>query len=176
MNGDDLAYTRSINRGKRLVVLIAALMVSAVVSGCSVSDACPTIGWANTVTVKLEGATSNVSVVEFCADGECSDPAPSQLSSDEPVRIETLDPQQLETFTPVPSAIQPPFFASKVDEHSWEISTIMATPENVTIRALSPSGEVLAERDVTLNWVRVGGTERCGGPAEADPITLTIAS
>ncbi|SEO18668.1 hypothetical protein SAMN05216281_1563, partial [Cryobacterium luteum] len=34
----------------------------------------------------------------------------------------------------------------------------------------------LAERDVTLNWVRVGGTEQCGGPAETDPITLTIAS
>ena len=171
-----MAYTRSINRGKRLVVLSAALMVSAVVSGCSALDVCPTIGWTNTVSVKLQGSTSNVSVVELCADSECSGPAPSQLSSDESARIETLDPLQVETVTPVPSAIHLSFFASKVDGHSWEISTIMATPENVTIRALSPSGEVLAERDVTLNWVRVGGTERCGGPAEADPITLTIAS
>ncbi len=171
-----MASTRSINKGKRLVVLSAVLMVSVIVSGCSVSDLCPTIGWSNTVTVKLEGTTSNVSVVELCADGECSGPAPSQLSPDESVGIEILDPLQLETFTPVPSAIHLSFFASKVDEHSWEISTIMATPENVTIRALSPSKEVLAERDVTLNWVRVGGTERCGGPAEVDPITLTIAS
>ena len=149
MNGDDMASTRSINTARRLVVLSAALMVSAVVSGCSVSDVCPTIGWDNTVTVELEGTTSNVSSVELCVDGECSGPAPTQLSPDASVGI---------------------------DEHSWEISTIMATPENVTIRALSPSKEVLAERDVTLNWVRVGGTEQCGGPAETDPITLTIAS
>ncbi|WP_158251875.1 MULTISPECIES: hypothetical protein [Cryobacterium] len=58
-----MAFTRSINGANWLMALIAALVVSAFVSGCSIS-ACPTIGWANTLTVRLEGATSKVSVVE----------------------------------------------------------------------------------------------------------------
>ena len=37
MNGDDMASTRSISRGKWLIALIASLMVSAFVSGCSIS-------------------------------------------------------------------------------------------------------------------------------------------
>ena len=52
----------------------------------------------------------------------------------------------------------------------------MGSPDSATLRALSASGEVLAERDVTLEWVRVGGTERCGGPAQTGPISLTITS
>ena len=171
-----MADAASTNRGIQLFGLIAALVLSSALAGCSVFDVCPAIGWNNTLTVTLEGATRNVSVVELCADDVCSAPARSQLSSDQPVRIETFNPQHLATPTADPSAIQLPYFASKIDEHSWEISTGMATPERVTLRALSASGEVLAERDVTLNWVRVGGTERCGGPGEAGPISLTIAS
>jgi hypothetical protein len=38
----------------------------------------------------------------------------------------------------------------------------------------APSGEALAESTVNLTWDRVGGTERCGGPEETEPVTLTV--
>ncbi|TFD73020.1 hypothetical protein [Cryobacterium fucosi] len=159
-----------------MIGLVAAFLLTLAVPGCSVFNACPAIAWNNTVVVKLEGGTRDVSVVELCGDGVCSVPAPILQQSDDPVRLETLDPQQLGTFTPEPSAIQLPYFATKIDDSTWNISIEMASPDKATLRALSASGDVLAEREVSLSRVRVGGTGRCGGPAEADPISLTIAS
>ena len=161
---------------KRVMGLGAAFLLTLALPGCSVFYACPAIAWNNTVEVKLEGQRQDVSVVELCADGVCSVPAPVLQQSDDPVRLETLDPQQLETFTPEPSVTRIPYFATKIDDSTWNISIEMAAPDKASLRALSESGEVLAERDVSLNWVRVGGTQRCGGPAEAGPISLTIPS
>ncbi|TFC47507.1 hypothetical protein [Cryobacterium shii] len=159
---------------KRLMGLGAAFLLTLALPGCSVVYVCPAMAWSNTVEVKLEGQTEDVSVVELCADGVCSVPAPVLQQSDDPVGLETLDPQQLETFTPEPSVTRIPYFATKIDDSTWNISMEMAAPDKAVLRALSESGEVLAERDVSLNWVRVGGTQRCGGPAEAGPISLTI--
>lgn len=39
---------------------------------------------------------------------------------------------------------------------------------------LDAGGEPLAEEDYTLEWTRVGGSERCGGPMMADPVLLDI--
>lgn len=44
------------------------------------------------------------------------------------------------------------------------------------LRAVSAEGEVLAKRDFALEWRRVGGTEECGGPQEAGPVSLDIPS
>jgi hypothetical protein len=138
-------------------------------------NACPAIGWANTLTVTLDGGTDDVSLVQLCIHDECSTPAPGQ-HPDEPAPSEILEPEDLATYTPDPRAVALPYFASKINEHSWEIALSMSSPENVTLRAFSASGIVLADEDVTLNWVRVGGSERCGGPEEAGPVTLMIAS
>jgi len=161
---------------KRLVSLFAVLAWSSAVVGCSFPTVCPAIGWINTVTVTLEGQTQDVAGVELCADNACSVPRQNQPTSDEPAPVETLTPSQLATGTPSPGATGVPFHASQSSDHSWEIATGMATPKNATVRALSASGEVLAERDVTLNWSRVGGSESCGGPGEADPISLPMPS
>lgn len=175
MNGDDMADTAT---GKRLGGLSVAFIASAVLAGCSgpIMNACPAIGWANTLTVTLEGVTDDVSLVQLCIDDECSTPAPSQPYSDEPAQSETLGPKDLKTYTPDPRAVELPYFASKINDQSWEIALSMSSPENVTLRAFSASGIVLADEDVKLNWVRVGGSERCGGPEEATPVTLVIAS
>lgn len=138
-------------------------------------NACTAIGWANTLTVTLDGGTDDVSLVQLCIDDECSTPAPSQPYFGEPAPGETLGPEDLETYTPDPRAVELSYFASKINDHSWEIALSMSSPENVTLRAFSASGRVLADEDMTLNWVRVGGSERCGGPEEAAPVTLEIA-
>lgn len=50
----------------------------------------------------------------------------------------------------------------------------MTAPENVTVRALDTAGEVLTEEEFALEWRRVGGSEECGGPGEAGPVTLVV--
>ena len=41
----------------------------------------------------------------------------------------------------------------------------------VGYRLTNAVGEVVAEGTIDVDWVRIGGTERCGGPREAE-ITL----
>jgi hypothetical protein len=163
-------------RTGRGVLGLCVFAFTVALSGCSTFGACPAIAWNNTVIVKLEGATRNVSVVEMCVAGVCSVPGPVLQSSDDPVRLETLDPQQLGSYSPAPTSVPLPYPVSRSDDGSWRISTEITSPDEVTLRVLSASGEVLAERDVTLDWVRVGGTEQCGGPAEAGPIIIRLPS
>src|SRR5680860_167353 len=73
---DDMADAASTQLGSRLIGLVAAFLLTLALPGCSVFNACPAIAWNNTVIVKLEGETRDVSVVELCADGVCSVPAP----------------------------------------------------------------------------------------------------
>jgi hypothetical protein len=173
-----MANAGSITSAIRLVSLGGALIAGSTLAGCSTSSYvdCPAIGWGNTVTVTLDGAISDVTAVQMCVDDQCSIPAPGRPPTDEPGQVETLGPQDSETYTPIPSAWENPYFASQIDDHSWEIALTMESPEHVTLRALSAIGDVLAEEVVALAWVRVGGSEQCGGPAEAGPVTLTIDS
>ena len=43
----------------------------------------------------------------------------------------------------------------------------MVSPETVEVSVLGPDGAVLAGTEAELEWVRVGGSEGCGGPHEA---------
>jgi len=177
MNGDDIAKKVPATAGKHRVGLCAVFIASAVLSGCSgpIMNACTAIGWANTLTVTLDGGTADVSLVQLCIDDECSAPAPSEPYSNEPAPSEILGPEDFETYTPDPR-VKLPYFASKINDHSWKIALSMSSPDKVTLRAFSASGILLAEEDVTLSWVRVGGSERCGGPEEAAPVTLEITT
>lgn len=47
----------------------------------------------------------------------------------------------------------------------------MATPDSVEVAVLAPDGAVLAQVDAAPDWVRVGGSEECGGPHAA---TVTV--
>ena len=177
MKRDEMGVTMPDIARRRHVGVGAAFIASAVLSGCSgpFVNACSAIGWDNTLTVTLEGRTDDVSLVQLCIDDACSTPAPGQPYSIEPVPTETLGPTDLKKNTPDPSAVTLPYFASKINERSWEIVLSMSSPQNVSLRAFSASGTVLADEDVTLTWIRVGGSERCGGPEEAGPVTLIIA-
>lgn len=170
-----MADETSTHPGKRLIGLVVAIGLSSALAGCTVFEACPAIGWYNTVTVRLDGETRNVSVVELCADGTCSVPDGGPVPTDEPLRLATLDPQTLEMPTADPTTPPARYAGSRIDERTWAF-TMEAAPKEATLRALTAGGEVLVERDVELAWVRVGGTDRCGGPGRAGPISLTVAS
>ena len=160
----------------RVFGLAVTLLVSMVAAGCAGGGpvACRAIGWVNTVSVELTGDAGAVTTVEVCSDGVCSS-GPLQLQSEEPMVVATLDPHDLGVSSP--STVSPwTFSVAREDERTWRISTDMATPDSLTVRAVSATGEVLAEQDADLTWRRVGGSAKCGGPGEAGPITLDIPS
>ncbi len=47
------------------------------------------------------------------------------------------------------------------------VSFPMTTPDTVDVTVLGGDGAALAEVDADLDWVRVGGSEECGGPHRA---------
>lgn len=160
----------------RLFGLVATLLACLTTTGCSPFGACPAIGWSNVVEVHLNGNVSEVASVELCVAGVCSTSTPGPLGSFEPRQITTLGPEQLPSISPAPAATYSPYSSTRVDERTWKIQVQMSTPGSATIHALSTAGTVLAEKDVVLEWRRVGGTEQCGGPGVAGPISLDIPS
>lgn len=88
------------------------------------------------------------------------------------VRVEVLgDDARLATIEPcVPDAeaCGGPLVAAQRDEDgTWTVDVDMNAPERIVLRALDAEGTVLAETEMPLDWQRVGGSARCGGPAEA---------
>ena len=161
--------------------LAAALLLALATAGCSgsVPNVCPAIGWFNSLTVSLEGAVEQVSVVEFCAEDVCS------VRADGPVRVPETSvspgavpaPATTLAATAAPAPSRPsysPFTVARVDDRTWKVSLMMRSPKTVTIRAYSADGSVLAQREVELHWTRVGGTEACGGPETAGPVRLVL--
>jgi hypothetical protein len=154
---------------RKLAGLAIALLLAEGTAACSTPFACPALAWVNSLTVSLDGSVEAVSLVELCADEVCS------TRSDVPATfpVTSVGPGAM----PAPATSAPsfqPFSAARVDDRTWRFSLLMRSPETVRVRALSAGGTVLAERDLKLGWTRVGGSEQCGGPATAGPITLVI--
>jgi len=68
-----------------------------------------------------------------------------------------------------------PFYAARIDADTWRFTLVnMGSPDHVTAKALSATGEILAETEADLDWKRAGGSAQCGGPSEASPVELTV--
>lgn len=112
--------------------------------------ACPAIGWINELTIELEGDVSEVAEVQLCVDDLCV-PAEGGAVPDELTQV------------------APPSQSSSGDR--WAFTTGMSTPDAFTVRVLSTDGTIRTEVEAAPDWVRVGGSEQCGGPGEA---TVTV--
>jgi hypothetical protein len=156
-----------------LTSLVTVLALGSMLGGCSLAPqfACTAIGWVNTVTVELDGSVDGVHTVKLCVEGTCSVMADQPQALDEPLEVITAIPR--ETAAPSTQPATPPY-ATKVDDHTWTFNLMMGAPKEVTVRALSADGAIIAEREVALTWKRVGGSEQCGGPAQTPPIILSI--
>lgn len=161
-----------------LRIAVALLGIFAV-SGCTSSGVCPAIAWFNTVEVNLIGNADAVASFELCTDDVCAASTSVLLGPEEPLSLSTRD---FQLGSPGPQAASPSttaipqmlFSSTRIDAQTWSISIDMAAPETLTFRALSSSGDVLAERAFELDWQRVGGSEECGGPSVAGPVILDI--
>lgn len=163
---------------KRLYAVPLSLLLVAGGAGCATPGVCPAIGWSNSATVVLEGPVDAVAKVQFCPDGVCAiTPQPSTAPKSTIAPSDGPIPGQAATaapVTPVGGTLYSVYSGKKVDDRTWQFNTPMNAPKSATVRVLNAEGEVLAERDVELTWTRVGGSEQCGGPSTAGPITLSV--
>jgi hypothetical protein len=147
---------------------------------CASPNVCPAIAWSNSLTVSLDGAVESVDMVEFCVENTCSVPAPRPAPSTSRIPGATPDADAVPSRSPqvaapsISARTPSPFIASKADDRTWRFQLMMRTPERAVIRARSAEGQVLVEREVPLQWTRVGGSGQCGGPSTAAPVTLTV--
>lgn len=166
---------------KRLHAVPLILLLATGAAGCETPGVCPAIGWSNSVTVVLDGPVDAVAKVQFCPDGVCSDtPQPSTAPKSTITPSEDSLPGQAATAapaspgTPASGTVYGIYTGRKIDQRTWQFITPMSAPKKATVKALDALGQVLAQRNVELTWTRVGGTEQCGGPSTAGPITLSL--
>ena len=150
-------------------VLVSVL--AAVLAGCSAPAAtCPAMMYGATVTVRLaDGWADGVpqSVTLRCPDGvECGRIAPDDL---------TVLPEPEEVPVPSPGTIPLPTreLAPRTVGTSQELEDGSATysldgPREELVVTVSGVDGVLVDVTVSPDWVRVGGSEECGGPTEAE--------
>ncbi|WP_415297627.1 hypothetical protein [Cellulosimicrobium sp. SJTW-1] len=131
--------------GTSLVVVGALVVVALLVSRLSGGAAvCPAIGYADLLEVVLTGDTEEVHHLQVHDGGGDVWQPPLPTGP---------DPQE--------SAV-----ATSRDGDTWSF-TLFSRTDPVGLRALDETGAVLAETEKSVNWVRVGGSEACGGPMEA---------
>lgn len=156
-----------------LLVRPAVLLSGVCLPVASCTNACPAIGWVNSVTVELAGDVSRVGDVQLCADGACSELRPEPETA-APRVVTTMPVGATAPVTPKTPPSMAPFYAEQVDADTWRFTVNMRSPNRVTAKVLAAGGEVLIEMGADLEWKRVGGSAQCGGPSEAPPIGLVI--
>ncbi|SDH50623.1 hypothetical protein SAMN04489720_1457 [Agrococcus jejuensis] len=135
---------------RRLGLVATTALAATVTAACApLPVACPAVGYFSTLSVTLAEPRDDVAL-ELCLSAGCA-PAPlDELASDE--------------------AIADGLFgeASGDGLEGWTISIMSGGTDAVGYRLLDVAGTVLAEGEVEPEWVRVGGSEQCGGPTEAE--------
>lgn len=119
------------------------------------SAACSPATWHNHVTLTLTGnpdAAVRVSAVTACTGSKCVPLTPTFAKN-----------------APSGSAM-----LSRQPDGSWLLDAGTQPAPGITFRAFDAAGNVLAQQSNTLNWTRVGGNEKCGGPMAAVKVPLYV--
>lgn len=136
---------------RRHALAAATALVASTTAAClPLPVACPAVGYLSALSVTLAQPRADVTL-ELCLTEGCT-PAPlEELSSDEAF-AEGL------------------FGEASGDGISGWAVVLGGGGDVVGYRLLATDGTVLAEGAVEPVWVRVGGSEQCGGPAEAEVV------
>lgn len=139
-----------------LVPVMAALCMAFII-GAIVLDTnagtCPPQNWHNRVTLTLTGNhAAEAAAVTVCAGATCAPPAPTVAKA---------------------ASVDSSLLAHQANG-SWVLNTGAAPPPVVTFRVFDVTGKVLAQQSNSLNWTRVGGSERCGGPMAGMQVGIRV--
>lgn len=133
-----------VGAGTAAVVVGALVVVVVLVSRLSGGARdCPAMAYSSTLEVVLTGDTAGVAHLQL-RDGD-----------DEVWRPPLSSGPDAAELVPTPSR----------EGDTWTF-TLFGTTNPVGLRALDGSGGVLAETERSVEMVRVGGSEACGGPKE----------
>ena len=157
---------------RRLTRTAAAVPVPALgltgavmLGGCVPPTACTAIGWSNNLVLSVDPELEPVGGVRICLDAEC-------ISSTDRMPLESSSPSPAATARP---ATDPPPSSTDLsgasfysrDGQNWTFAFPMRSPHALTVQVLGADGAVRRSVAVSPDWIRVGGDDRCGGPAEA---------
>ncbi|NVM96285.1 hypothetical protein [Arthrobacter wenxiniae] len=142
-----------------LLVPFVAAVCMAFIIGAIVMDkdtgGCPPASWHNHVALTLAGnqaTAARVDAVTACAGAKCVPLTPT-FAKNAPGGAALL-------------ARQP--------NGSWLLNVGTQPSSSMTFRAFDAAGNVLGQQSATLNWTRVGGNEKCGGPMGALKVALSL--
>ncbi|GMA32933.1 hypothetical protein [Litorihabitans aurantiacus] len=135
------------SRAVRVPIWVVAALASSGATGVSACSSypCTTEGYSSTIVVEVEGRRSDIADLELCVEDRCS--------SDDDV----TDPSRL-------IAHGPP---TRADDGSRWTFGVALHRDHLVVRALAADGSILRETPVSVDFRRVGGSARCGGPQEA---------
>lgn len=120
--------------------MAAALALAA--CGAGAETVCPAIGWSNALTVGLADDWPPVDGRSLLV--ECSSRC-GMYGREGP-----------------PDELSVPFSGA-----STVVQLDMTAPDSVVLTVLGGNGTELTQHDADLDWVRVGGSDECGGPHAA---------
>jgi hypothetical protein len=154
-------------------VLVSLLVVA--LAGCSqIVTACPAIGYSSTLVVRLadDWPPGDARTVTLACPEEEVCGLPSAFPREALPSAAVVPFQEP---APPPAGQSP---ASEVDRESPVVQplsdgsaefVIFSSPETVTL-TVTEAGEDVVSVTVPPEWVRVGGSEQCGGPHEAEVV------
>ena len=144
---------------RRLVwaaVTASALLALAGCTGLPSLFACPAIGYSSIASIRLSEPAVGLRLA-LCSGSNCT-PGPVE----KPVEVGS-------TATPLPTGI---FQLDGNSETGWT-ATLLDAPTQMGFRISDGSGATVKEGSLDVDWIRVDGTEQCGGNQEAD-LVITL--
>ena len=139
---------------RRLISSIAVSGAAIVLAGCTsfpVPFACTAIGYTSFASIQLTPPTAGLSI-ELCSGHDCTT-GPVEM----PVEIGA-------TSSPVATGI----FGLEGDSLAGWTATLLDSPAEMGFRISDAEGVTVREGIVSVDWIRIDGTERCGGNQTAD--------
>ena len=141
---------------RRLASSIVAAALILALTGCTsfpIPFACPAIGYSSAASIQLSAPTAGLSL-ELCSGEDCT-PGPVE----EPVEVGS-------TATPLSTGI----FGLEGDSIAGWTATLLDSPALMGYRVSDAAGAIVQESILDLDWVRIDGTEQCGGNRHADVV------
>ncbi|MGA7148461.1 MAG: hypothetical protein WBX17_08260 [Microbacterium sp.] len=131
-------------RGSTILFTVGVTVLA--VTGCAPAEpvACPAVAYMSTLEIVVD--VPGAEDVLICNDDLC---APSRAASDAGVTV----------------------FPADVDGDVWTFTGQF--PDGMTVEVYDAAGELLTSTGIDPDWHRTGGSEECGGPAEAS-VTVRV--
>ncbi|WP_106815720.1 hypothetical protein [Microbacterium timonense] len=113
--------------------------------------ACAAVGYSSVAFIQLDVPAPDLHL-ELCSGADCM-PGPVEM----PVEVGSTAP-----------SVATGIFGLEGDSEAGWSATLLNSPPEMGFRVIDAAGTTIAQGAVEVEWVRIDGTEQCGGNHEAD--------